>query len=383
MTSSKPGAKRLFFLQKLPVPAFDTLFRALHESRAIDLQVFHLWSTNDRRPWKSQLGQGYPNHYMAPKLDLHCLQTALQDKESLFVVGDWGNPQPLALVMARLARRAPVALWVDTPQEHLPRPAFKKAARSAFLRWLLRRVDLVFATGAPARRVLRSMGAPDEKIVDFPVFVSLDQPKQRMDAPEVKQRAADLRRRVGCEREGLVMATVGTIDFAKKAQDFGLRAFAKARQQSKLPLGLLVAGAGKELPLLERMVRELNLESSVALLGWQEPEDMEAVYSAMDVLVHPAHYDPFPTVVLEAMSWGKPVIGSSACGSVEVRVRSGVNGEAFEAGDEAQLVAAIVKLASDPSYLRSASVAARKTAEEWPLERAVSLLRTGMDQLIG
>ena len=37
---------------------------------------------------------------------------------------------------------------------------------------------------------------------------------------------------------------------------------------------------------------------------------VEAVYLASEVILHPARIDPFPVVILDAMSWSRVVIGS-------------------------------------------------------------------------
>lgn len=375
--------RRLYILHKLPTPYNDDLFRALHEAEEIDLQVVHLWRGSERRPWKQPMAQGYPNFYMDPKLglDVRSLRSAWSDRDSVFIVGDWAHVPTLALIFARLFRRAPVALWVDTPQEHLPRPFYKRVPRAYFLRWLLRRVPRILGSGKPARRVLQQMGAPAESIVDFQFMVDLARPARVRDDTRVRNRAQALRDRVGCGQNGVVLAMCGTIDLKKKAQDLGLRAFARAAREAARPLGLLVAGGGDQLPGLQRLANELGVADSVAFLGWQEPEEMDAVYVAADALLHPANYDPFPLVVIEAMSFGRAVLGSDACGSVEERVVDGVNGYAFPAGDVDAMADRILRLA-DREHLRRLQAAARSTAESWPISRGVEIIEQTIDELM-
>lgn len=371
-------------MHKLPTPYQDDLFRAIHAEPGIDLQVFHLWKGSDRRPWKSLLGTGYPNHYMNVRLgvDARSLKAALTDRHSLFMVGDWAHLPSILLYLARRLVRSPVAVWTDTPQEDLHRPFPKKQLRSGFLSWLLRNVDLILASGQPAANALIEMGAPPEKLIDFQFVVDLDRPKRRKNDPEVKKRAAALRQQVGCQNEGVVFSMSGTLDLAKKAQDLGLMAFASCARQLNKPSGLLIAGAGEGEPVLQEMVKNLGLEDRVALLGWQEPVQMDSVYCATDVLFHPAHYDPFPLVVLEAMSWGKPVVGSDACGSVQERVRDGINGFSFRAGDESDATRALFSLTKDSDTLENASVAARESSESWPISRAVAIIKSAIGTVL-
>jgi glycosyltransferase involved in cell wall biosynthesis len=297
------------------------------------------------------------------------------------MIGDWAHPPALALVAARLAIGAPVALWVDTPQEHLHRPIYKRVPRAALLRTLLARVDAIFGSGEPARRVLIEMGANPDAIIDLQFLVDLTRPARAASDPAQAARAELLRRSVGCE-PGCVFLMAGTLDLEKKGQDLGLRAFAIARREVEVPIGLLIAGAGSGEPALKQLARRLGVERSVRFLGWQEPDEMEAVYLACDALVHPAHYDPFPLVVIEAMSFGRPVIGSDRCGSVEERVRDGLNGYAFRAGHVSELVEALKRLSNDPEHLTSLKREARETAETWPMERGVAIVRKALEALV-
>ena len=156
--------------------------------------------------------------------------------------------------------------------------------------------------------------------------------------------------------------------------DIGLRAFARCRQGSLKPLGLLIAGEGPERQNLEALAKSLELGNSVSFLGWQEPEGMEAVYLASDIVLHPARSDPFPGVILEAMSWSRVVIGSDVCGNVEDRITPGVNGFAFPSENGDELARIMLDLVRHPEKLTEIGAQARKTAEAWPVERGVAIV---------
>jgi 1,4-alpha-glucan branching enzyme len=137
---------------------------------------------------------------------------------------------------------------------------------------------------------------------------------------------------------------------------------------------LLIAGEGPERQNLQALATSLELGNSVAFLGWQEPEGMEAVYLASDIVLHPARSDPFPGVILEAMSWSRVVIGSDGCGNVEDRIIPGVNGFAFPAEDVDALTGIMLDLRRHPEKLPEVGAQARKTAEAWPVERGVAIV---------
>ena len=119
-------------------------------------------------------------------------------------------------------------------------------------------------------------------------------------------------------------------------------------------------------------------------MGWQEPEGVEAVYLASDVVLHPARSDPFPVVILDAMNWSKLVIGSDVCGNVEDRIVHGVNGFSFPSEDVEELSRIMLHLVNQPENLTKIGRRARQTAEEWPAQRGVIIvLETAKNLLSG
>lgn len=79
-------------------------------------------------------------------------------------------------------------------------------------------------------------------------------------------------------------------------------------------------------------------------------------YHAADALILPTLYDPFPNVILEAMSCGLPVITSERCGGAEF-IEQGIQGFVCDALDVASLsefVAAISPLELRPEMGQAA-----------------------------
>ena len=306
-------------------------------------------------------------------IDWRLLKTAWCDVDSFFIVGDWAHLPTVAVILARCLRRAPVALWVDTPVEDIKRPVLKQWLRRRFLEWLLPKPDIIFGTGRKAQRVLLEMGARAEQFVDLPFLVDLDRPRLAGREAEIRHKAQKLRETVQCGPEGVVFSMLGRLA-AIKGNDIGLQAFARCRQQTPRPVGLLIAGDGPERQNLEALANSLGLGNSVSFLGWQEPMGVEAVYLASEVILHPARIDPFPVVILDAMNWSRVVIGSDVCGNVEDRIIPGVNGFAFPSEDVDELARIMLDLVHHPEKLPEIGAQARKTAEAWPVERGVEIV---------
>ncbi len=68
----------------------------------------------------------------------------------------------------------------------------------------------------------------------------------------------------------------------------------------------------------EACVRRLGLEEAVTRVARFSQADAADLYRSHDILVHPKYMDPCPTVVLEALACGLPVVGSASGGLPEM-----------------------------------------------------------------
>ncbi|MBI5574564.1 MAG: glycosyltransferase [Elusimicrobia bacterium] len=78
----------------------------------------------------------------------------------------------------------------------------------------------------------------------------------------------------------------------------------------------LIYGDGPEKGNLQLKVKNLKLENSVIFMGWQN--NLENIYSSINILLLPSEEESFPQTALEAMSFGIPVIASDVGGVSEV-----------------------------------------------------------------
>src|SRR5262249_15750021 len=78
---------------------------------------------------------------------------------------------------------------------------------------------------------------------------------------------------------------------------------------------LVLAGIGKP----DFSAASDRVTQSVQLLGWLDPEQLAQHYALADVTVVPSlNYDSFPSVCLESLAAGTPVIGTSVGGIPEI-----------------------------------------------------------------
>ena len=79
-----------------------------------------------------------------------------------------------------------------------------------------------------------------------------------------------------------------------------------------------IVGDGPERQRLEVCARDLDCHRAVWFRGWQSREQVLALLSEVDVLVHPSLHEQFGYVLLEAMVTGRPVICLDVGGPSEV-----------------------------------------------------------------
>jgi len=159
--------------------------------------------------------------------------------------------------------------------------------------------------------------------------------------------------------------------------------------------GLLFVGPAdrhKELPLLLEAVRRMPAESArlqvvgtagppggvsgVAFAGRLSGEPLWRRYREAAVVVAPPIWpDPCPTVVLEALAAGRPVLGSRIGGLPDL-VIDGVTGVLVPPGDPAALAAAATELLSQPDRLATMSRAAYARSRDFGTSTVVDRIES-------
>ncbi len=111
-------------------------------------------------------------------------------------------------------------------------------------------------------------------------------------------------------------------------------------------------------------VKKLGLDGTFSFIGYRP--DVKAFVNDFSVEVVPSVYeDPLPRAVIEAMSFGKPVIAFDVGGIPEM-IQDGTNGLLVRGNppDVEGLASAFVRYATEPSLRRAHGEAARRRAVE-------------------
>ncbi|MBK8047986.1 MAG: glycosyltransferase [Anaerolineales bacterium] len=99
--------------------------------------------------------------------------------------------------------------------------------------------------------------------------------------------------------------------------------------------------------------------ANVQFTGAVSEEELQTLYQRCDLFLAPSLYESFGLIYLEAMNYGKAVIGCTTGGVPEV-VENGVTGLLVDPEAPAQLAEAIVKLLRNPRLLHDYGLAGRQ-----------------------
>lgn len=115
-----------------------------------------------------------------------------------------------------------------------------------------------------------------------------------------------------------------------------------------------------------------HLRRLIRVGGWLQGEDLRAAFQLADVVTTPSIvFDTFPTVNLEAMAMGKPVVATCFGGSAEA-VLDGETGFIVNPFDTAAFAERLQRLLADPELRREMGAQGRRRmAAQFSLERQV------------
>ncbi len=98
------------------------------------------------------------------------------------------------------------------------------------------------------------------------------------------------------------------------------------------------------------LLKRLNLEKNVKLLGSMSQEELDSEYLNCHVLAVPSSYEGFGIVYLESMGFGAPPLATNA-GAAHEMVSDGINGFLVSPGDVVNIAEKLGRLAGDRNLL--------------------------------
>lgn len=131
---------------------------------------------------------------------------------------------------------------------------------------------------------------------------------------------------------------VGRLSYQKNQQQL-IHAFAEIAAACP-DWDVLIAGEGEDRGELERLISDLNLGTRVTLLG--AVKDVASLYNSSHLFVLTSRWEGFPNALVEAMSFGLPVVGLDTCDGVKHLIRDRKNGRLAQSNDLSQILSELM-----------------------------------------
>ena len=212
--------------------------------------------------------------------------------------------------------------------------------------------------------VRRFYNVPDKKLVTIYNGIDLEDFSIQNSA-----KRSQVRQKLQIPRDALTYVFVGS-GFKRKGLETAILALPESAH-------LIVVGKDKETARFQQIAAQTgaNGGQSVRVHFVGPQKDVRPYYAAADAFVFPTIYEPFGSVVLEALACGLPVITTDRCGAGEL-LTQGVQGFVLPAGAGGATIEAFAACMRQNTALDWAKRrnAARQLAENYPISRTVDAM---------
>ena len=277
-------------------PENDRLRRRLEKIQASNTSM-ELRTT----PFRTRKLQGLRNRFA--KKSIYKLRHLLERENPDLVLYIQGEIEHASLALCAGQRmRAPCVSYIPIPHHMALMGAKFGRLRDSLNAYLFRRPNGWITISESMKTLLEKRGTkrPIQVVhngIDTSRFV-----------PLAKQAA---RTALGLPEHKTLIGSIGRMEFKQKQQDFLARTFCDHCKNND-DMHLVLVGDGPDSARLRALINNLEIQSQVSFLPWQEESTL--VYSALDMLVIPSRFEGVPLVMLEALACGTPVIASARDG---------------------------------------------------------------------
>ncbi len=216
----------------------------------------------------------------------------------------------------------------------------------------LSRYPGVIAVSNEIRKTLLLRGARPDRVCVVLNAVDLE----RYEREETVRQS--VRAELGLDDTEIVVGAAGRIE-PQKRFDLLVEAFGKLHEQ-RPETRLLIAGEGSQFHQIEQQIARQGLQSVCRMLG--HCPQITRTYHAFDLLVQSSDYEGTPTVVVEAMALGIPVVATEAGGTGQL-LQDKIHGRLVPCRDTTALRQAITETLDDPIATAERTAAARRRVE--------------------
>lgn len=246
--------------------------------------------------------------YELPKVLLHLRREVISLQPAI----TFGNLWPESISLINVCK--------TLPQSHRPKvvigvqnnPCFDGKWKIRTIQWLRSDIDCVVAC---------SQGVREGLLKFHPYFRDARVIPNSVDLPAIRKRAQEPLEHPWLDDSIPILVAVGRL-VEQKGFHHLLPALYLLREN--IPVRLWILGQGPLKPALEKQARELGISDGVQFLGFQ-PNPFKYMARA-DVFVLSSLWEGLPSVLVEAMGLGLPVVATRAPYGPQDVIQDGING---------------------------------------------------------
>lgn len=142
---------------------------------------------------------------------------------------------------------------------------------------------------------------------------------------------------------------------------------------------LNIGGCDKEKRELKDIVYSMGLEERIKFWGWIEKTTKDDLLNNSDIFILPSFNKGLPVAILEALSYGLPII-SIQVGSIDEAVIDGYNGSRIAPNNDKELVEKLIVLIENKKLMRQYAINSRILCEEKYNKGLYSIYRSIVDR---
>jgi len=143
-----------------------------------------------------------------------------------------------------------------------------------------------------------------------------------------------------------------------------IRALPEVKKITNTPFEVEVVGTGTAQGELDKLSEQLGVSDLIKYVGSVPYDALEKSYQYADVFVLTSLSEGMPSVILEAMGCGLPVVASDVGGNNEI-VKEGENGFLISGDDTSGLATKLARLINEPSLRQQMGCKSRELALQY------------------
>ncbi len=364
--------KKVIILADSVNPFNDFLFNNLHSSDSFEVFVYYRINTPSLYKWNIEDNKKfkYKFYRSAFWIDFSVLKDIIINKNASYIqIGYNGLTNVFSILLLGLLKRKWI-YWTDTPYPSYF-SGFKGKLRFYFIKFIYNSVKVFFTTGISSIDFFVENGFNEYKLLNFPFFLDLNISYYYQ---SLGREIAMSKFHIKSEDYHFVFLMSGRL-IKSKGFCNGIKYLEWLKKRS-IKCKLLIAGLGPDKQYLEELAHSIGVQDDVSFVGWLNDQDLDAFYKAGDFFLHMPEFDPFPTVVIQAMIYSKPVIGYTSAGTINDRVIDYANGLKINGLYDEAFFTLLTNVMENKHIICEMGKEARITAEEWPVQRGIKIIQS-------